>query len=148
MLIELEVEGVGQDANGVPVVVLRDKPEGTRVLHIWIGVLEAAAIHLELEGHHPPRPMTHDLIRSIFDELSVRVGQLVICDMRDETYYAELTLHQNGQERRLDCRPSDGIAIALRMQAPIFIPDELLSRVEHPEAGKGGFVVQGDQTIH
>ena len=148
MLIELEVEGVGQDANGVPVVVLRDKPQGTRVLHIWIGVLEAAAIHLELEGHHPPRPMTHDLIQSIFDELSVRVGQLVICDMRDETYYAELTLHQDGRERRLDCRPSDGIAIALRTQAPIFIPDELLSRVEHLEAGKGGFVVQGDQTIH
>ena len=146
-MIELTVEAVAIDNNNAPVVVLRDAA-GQRRLQIWIGPAEAVAITVELEGQKLPRPMTHDLMRNILSELQVKVVKVVISDMRDQTYFARLFLRTDGITRELDCRPSDGIALALRARAPILIADDLLARIE-AERKKGAFIIDsGGTTIH
>jgi bifunctional DNase/RNase len=146
-MIELTVETVAIDSNNAPVVVLRD-PTGQRRLQIWIGPAEAVAITAELEGQKWPRPMTHDLIRNILAELQVKVVKLIISDMREQTYFARLIVKTDGLTKDIDCRPSDGIAIALRTSAPIFIPADLLTRIE-AERPKAPFIVDtGGTTIH
>ena len=147
-LIELKVEGIAVDHNSAPVVILRDK-DGDRTLNIWIGPAEAVAITRELEQQHLPRPMTHDLIRNIFSELGVEVESLVISDVRDDTYFASLALVFNAGRKDVDCRPSDGIAIALRTSSPMFIAEELLDRIdEERKARESAFVVDSGGTIH
>ncbi len=147
-LVELKVEGIAVDRSSAPVVVLRDK-EGDRLVNIWIGPAEAEAIARELEQRHLPRPMTHDLIRNIFSELNVIVESLVISDVRDDTYFACLTLVFNADRKEVDCRPSDGIAIALRTSSPIFIHEDLLARIEEErKAREHAFVVDSGGTIH
>jgi len=146
-MIELTVEAVAIDSNNAPVVVLRDAT-GQRSLQIWIGPAEAVAITWELEGQKPPRPMTHDLMRNILGELQVKVVKIVISDMREQTYFARLFVKTDGLTKEIDCRPSDGIALALRTKAPIFIPEDLLGRIE-AERKKGTFIVDsGGTTIH
>lgn len=150
-LVELKVEGVAVDHNNAPVVILRDRA-GDRTVEIWIGPAEAWAISMELEQRRPPRPMTHDLIRSILRELTVEVERLVITEVRESTYFASLTLRSNGDEKEIDCRPSDGIAIALRMNAPIFINEDLLIRIqqerEERQTRERPFIVDSGETIH
>jgi hypothetical protein len=146
-LIELTVETVAIDSNNSPVVVLREAT-GQRRLQIWIGAAEAVAITVELEGQKLPRPMTHDLIRNILSELQVTVVKVVITDLREPTYFARLFLRTDGMTKEIDCRPSDAIALALRAQAPIFIPDDLLDRIE-AERKKGSFIIDsGGTTVH
>lgn len=127
-LIGLKVEAVAVDANSSPVVVLREI-EGARVVPIWVGPAEAVSISLAMQGPSLPRPMTHDLMRILLEELKTKLIRLVISDMRDGTYFGTLVLHVDSQERQVDCRPSDGIALALRMKAPIVIPGPLLERI-------------------
>lgn len=147
-LIELKVEGVAVDHNSAPVVVLRDTA-GDRVVEIWIGPAEAVAISMELEQRHPPRPMTHDLIRNIFHDLTIAVERMIITEVRDNTYFALLVLVVDGQQKNIDCRPSDGIAIALRMKAQIFMPEDLLSRIElERKAREASFMVDSGGTVH
>lgn len=150
-MIELKVEAIALDSNTQPVVVLRDQT-GKRSLPIWIGPAEAVAISLALEGQTPPRPMTHDLFCTVLGELGGKVEGVIITDVREQTYYARLLLRTQGETREIDCRPSDGIAIALRAQVPVMITEELLTRVEAEQRAreKGGvFVVDpGESTIH
>jgi bifunctional DNase/RNase len=152
-LIELKVEAVAIDSNNAPVVVLHDAT-GKRRLYIWIGPAEAMAITVEMEGQKLPRPMTHDLMRDVLSELQVRLVKVVINDMRDQTYFAHLFLKTDGVTKEIDCRPSDGIALALRFKAPIFIPDALLARIEaereeEAERKKGTIVIDsGGTTVH
>jgi len=127
--VQLKVEGVAVDWRGSPVVVLRETG-GQRAVFIWVGLSEATAISMQLEGQRPPRPFTHDLIVLILDQLDAQVERVVISDMRGETYYAELRLRANGRTKRIDCRPSDAIAVALRTEAPIHIDNELLERLD------------------
>jgi bifunctional DNase/RNase len=119
-MLEVKVETVAQDLFNRPVVILRE-PESNRVLPIWIGQAEAWAIALELRGEKPPRPLTHDLMRNILEQLGVRVVKVVIHDLIDSTYYATIYLEHEGKSHEIDSRPSDALALALRTNAPIYI---------------------------
>jgi bifunctional DNase/RNase len=109
---------------GQSVVILQDM-KGTRVIPIWIGFSEANAIALEINDVVPPRPMTHDLIRSILEGLHARVNHVLIHDVRENIIYARIILNLNDQEITIDSRPSDAIALAVRVKAPIFVTDQL-----------------------
>lgn len=126
--VELKVEAVALDWKGEPVVVLREVV-GQRAVFIWVGVLEVSAVSLPLEKQTPPRPLTHDLIVQILGELQAEVVRVVITDARDVTYYATLELQTLSGTCAIDCRPVDGLAVALRTGAPIFMDADLLDRL-------------------
>lgn len=119
-MFEVQIETVARDPFNNHVVILRE-PQSNRVLPIWIGSAEALAIALELRGEKPPRPLTHDLMRNILDELGVRVVRVVIHDLVDRTYYAYITLETPFGMRDIDSRPSDALALALRANAPVYV---------------------------
>jgi len=125
-MIEVTVAQLGLDrTTNSPVVILREK-DGTRVLPIWIGPAEASAIAMELQGLKPPRPMTHDLLKSVITGLGASVRRIHISALKDKTYFAELWLAREDHVFQLDARPSDSIALALRVDAPIFTEADLL----------------------
>jgi uncharacterized protein len=130
-MIEVTVAQLGLDrTTNSPVIILREK-DGTRVLPIWIGPAEASAIAMELQGIRPPRPMTHDLLKSVITGLGATVRQIRISALKEKTYFAELWLAREDHVFQLDARPSDSIALAVRVQAPIFTQSDLLE--EPPE---------------
>ena len=107
-------------------VVFLKAEGGDRTLPIFIGAAEAQAIAFVLEKVQPPRPLTHDLIKNMMDNLECRIKRIEICDLRDNTFYAKLFLEWNGMETELDSRPSDALALALRFSAPIYVADEVM----------------------
>ena len=109
-----------------PILLLREQAPNPRLLPIFIGAPEATAIALALEGVEVPRPMTHDLIKVILDHIGVALERVVVTELRDKTFYAELELGENGKKRRVSCRPSDAIAVAVRCGAPIFAAEQVL----------------------
>jgi hypothetical protein len=109
---------------GQSVVILEDMDE-KRVIPIWIGVSEANAIALEINGIVPPRPMTHDLMKNILEGLQARVNHILIHDVRENIIYARIILTADGKEVPVDARPSDSIALAVRVKAPILVTDEI-----------------------
>lgn len=118
-----------------PVVMLReDRPEAARVLPILIGGPEASAIHSAMEGISPPRPLTHDLLATVLSTLGATLERVVITEVREHTFYAELHLNTAIGEQKLSCRPSDAIALAVRTSTPIFAEEDLLDEaaVEAP----------------
>lgn len=125
-MIELTISGLGIDSsNNSPVVLLKEK-DGERILPIWIGPSEASAIAMEISGVKFKRPLTHDLFKHCLVELGVTIENVFIHDLKDNTYYARIILDQDGKRVELDARPSDSIALAIRMKAPIHTTDELL----------------------
>jgi len=108
-------------------VVLREL-DGNRYLPIWIGPFEADSITIELQGVPMARPLTHDLMRSILEELNVGVAYVVVNDLRDDTFYARIILEVNGLHREVDSRPSDAIALAVRVRAPIFVAEQVMDQ--------------------
>ena len=140
MAKKVAVAGVTVDpVTKSPIVVLRD-PETGDVVPIWIGLLEANAIALALEGTELPRPMTHDLMKSILHVTGTRLRSVEIADVRENTYYALLHIEWNGERVRVDARPSDAIALALRCGARILVSEAVLaqSSVPAPAAADGG----------
>jgi bifunctional DNase/RNase len=127
--VRLRVEGVAVDRRGSPLVVLREL-DGERAVFIWVGISEAQAISMQLEGQSVPRPMTHDLIVLILEQVGVQLDRVVISDMREATYYADLHLRNEDDSTSVDCRPSDAIAVAVRTDTPIFIDGDLLDRLD------------------
>jgi bifunctional DNase/RNase len=123
----VKVKGVALDQHMNPVVLLVDQPE-TIALPIWIGQAEATAIAIQLQGVKTPRPMTHDLLKSILQSLSATVKRVVVTDVQNSTYFAEIHIVSNGQEIIIDSRPSDAIALALRMEAPIYIEEKVAAQ--------------------
>lgn len=123
-MIHMKVRGVALDQQMNPVVLLVDQAEAM-ALPIWIGQAEATAIAMELQGVKPPRPMTHDLLRSVLSELAVNVVRVIVTEVKDSTYYAEVHLANDGHNLVVDSRPSDAIALALRAEAPIFVSDKV-----------------------
>ena len=109
-----------------PIVLLKERG-GDRYLPIWIGAAEAAAIALALQGVVTPRPMTHDLLKNILEEMSVEVQRIVITELRDGTYYAVISMRRDGESYEVSSRPSDAIALAVRIHAPIYANEEVLS---------------------
>ncbi len=108
-----------------PIVLLRERA-GERYLPIWIGAAEAAAIALSLQGVTTPRPMTHDLMKNMLDDLSVQVQRIVVTELRDSTFFATIQLQRNGDSYEVSSRPSDAIALAVRMAVPIFASEDVL----------------------
>lgn len=125
-LVPVNVMGVGLDPNNTPIVMLREAG-GQRTLPIWIGQAEALAINLALEGAALERPLTHDLIKSLLDGLGVKLEKVIITELRQGTYFAQLLLNADGRLLALDARPSDSIALALRTKSPILMEEELLA---------------------
>jgi bifunctional DNase/RNase len=128
---EMVIYGVSFDVVGKQPIVLLKSISGNRFLPIWIGHAEAAAIVAKLQGTQPPRPMTHDLMADLLGELNTRVTRVTVTELRENTFYAQISLEGStpggdGGEIRVDSRPSDAIAIALRANAPIFAADRLL----------------------
>jgi len=120
-ILEIRVRGIATDPMTETPVVVLEEVEGGRMLPIWVGVSEAQAIARELEQVKAPRPMTHDLMKAILEDMQATVERVVINDLRNNTYYAEISLSQGDARFLVDSRPSDAIALALRVQAPIFV---------------------------
>jgi uncharacterized protein len=128
MLHEMEVSGLTVDqVSNSPIVILKSV-EGDHALPIWIGILEATAIATELENVRFARPMTHDLFKNFIDLLQVNISKVEVCDLRDNTFFAQIYFSLNNQSYNMDARPSDAIALALRAGCPIFVDDEVLQK--------------------
>ena len=127
MEIEVKIRALMMDPNsGTPIIILKDVNSET-MLPIWVGAYEANAIALEIEKIAPPRPMTHDLLRNLIVELGMTVERVVVTSLRDNTFYAVIELSGgSGDSMRLDSRPSDAIALALRADCPIFVDLEVI----------------------
>jgi len=126
MEVEMKIRGLMMDpVTNMPIVVLKDV-QGNSVLPIWVGVYEANAIALEIEKVQTPRPMTHDLLRNVFLDLEVRVDKIVVNDLKDDTFYAVIWVERGGELMMIDSRPSDALALALRMDCPIFVDETVL----------------------
>jgi bifunctional DNase/RNase len=126
-MIELNLVGVRVELpTNQPIVLLRER-EGERYLPIWIGAMEATAIAFALQGIVTARPMTHDLLKNVLEEVGVRVERIVITELRDGTFYAIIQLQQNGSRYEVSSRPSDAIALAVRVNVPIFANEEVLT---------------------
>lgn len=123
-MIWMKVRTVAMDQQMNPVVLLVDQAE-TLALPIWIGTAEAQSIALELQGVRMPRPMTHDLIRQMLNQLTISVDRIVVTDIQNGTYFAEIHLKTNGADVVVDSRPSDAIALALRAEAPIYVEEKV-----------------------
>jgi bifunctional DNase/RNase len=135
MQIEMSIKGLMVDpVTNLPIVILRDK-EGQRVLPIWVGIFEANAIALQIENVATPRPMTHDLLRNVIQDLKASVQKIVVCDLQDNTFYALIYLSMNGNTLAIDARPSDAIALALRTRAPIFVEDAVIEHATTVDLG-------------
>ncbi|MGZ8693897.1 MAG: bifunctional nuclease family protein [Gaiellaceae bacterium] len=117
---EMVIYGVSFDLVGKQPIVLLKTADGNRYLPIWIGQPEAAAILMKLQGASTPRPMTHDLFAEVLEQLEAQVVRITVTELKDNTFYASITVQQNGSEIEIDSRPSDAIALAVRAEAPIF----------------------------
>jgi uncharacterized protein len=123
---EMVIYGVSFDMVGKQPIVLLKTRDGNKFLPIWIGHPEAAAILMKLQGASTPRPMTHDLVTDILGQLQAQVTRITVTELRENTFYAQITVQQDGSEVEIDSRPSDAIALALRADAPIFAADEVI----------------------
>ena len=120
------IYGVSFDMVGKQPIVLLKTVDGNKFLPIWIGHPEAAAILMKLQGASTPRPMTHDLITDVIGELEAQCTRVAVTELRDNTFYASITLRVNGQEVEIDSRPSDALAVAVRTSAPIFAAEDVI----------------------
>src|ERR671936_3222219 len=140
---EMVIYGVSFDMVGKQPIVLLKTRDGNKFLPIWIGHPEAAAILMKLQGASTPRPMTHDLVTDILTELNARVSRIAVTELRENTFYAVITLQVNGSELEIDSRPSDALALAVRADAPIYVSDQVIEE-SAIEFGDGGPEDQDD----
>src|SRR5216110_3990030 len=125
MEVEMKIRGLMLDpVTNTPIVILRDS--GDAVLPIWVGVYEANAIALEIEKVSTPRPMTHDLIKNVLAGLDAHVHKIVVTELKEDTFYAVIWMERDGRIVSVDSRPSDALALALRVDCPIFVEEEVL----------------------
>jgi uncharacterized protein len=126
MEVEMRIRGLLVDpVNNTPIVILQDANSDT-VLPIWVGVFEASAIQMEIEKVSTPRPMTHDLIKNVLSGLDAHVHKVVVTELKDDTFYAVIWMERDGRIISVDSRPSDALALALRVDCPIFVDEEVL----------------------
>lgn len=133
MLKPMVISGLTVDPLTNSPIVLLKEVEGQRTLPIWIGLLEATAIASELEGIKFSRPMTHDLLKNIMGLMNVKVNRVEVCDLKNNTYFAVIHIDHNGKEMSIDARPSDALAISLRMGAPIFVAEDVIQKSSQVE---------------
>jgi len=130
-LVKLTVQGVMPDAipnSDSQVVILQDETKAN-TLPIWVGVAEGTAIRLAMEGVIPPRPLSHDLIRNLTEQLGLKISKVVVTDVKNNTYYASIYLSSKQSELTVDSRPSDAIALAVRTSSPIYVAQDVLDRL-------------------
>ena len=125
-MYEMLIYGVSFDLVGKQPIVLLKTADGNKFLPIWIGHPEAAAILMKLQSQAPPRPMTHDLLSDMLEQLGAQVIRITVTELRENTFYAQITVTQDGNEIEVDSRPSDAIALAIRAEAPIFAADRVI----------------------
>jgi bifunctional DNase/RNase len=147
MTVEMELVSVEapERPTRTPVVILREVSGQRRVLPIFIGVPEAQAIALTMQNIETPRPMTHDLMKNLLDEVGAQVERITITELREGTFFAEIVLSAQGEVRTVSSRPSDAIALAIRIGSPIFADEEVLEeagRVEQPDEEEAEQVVE------
>ena len=123
---EMQIYGVSFDMVGKQPIVLLKTVDSNRFLPIWIGHPEAAAILMRLQGAETPRPMTHDLVTQMLDHLDARCERVAVTELKDNTFYATITIAVNGTEVEIDSRPSDALALAVRCDAPIYAAEEVI----------------------
>ncbi|MFQ5675862.1 MAG: bifunctional nuclease domain-containing protein [bacterium] len=133
MLVAVRVDRVTLDAQTNRFVVILKDDVNSRWLPIVVGNTEAQAIALQLESVSPPRPLTHDLIKNLLESVEAKVARVVVSDLRENTYYAVISLKLNGHKTDIDARPSDAIALALRMHAPIFVAEDVMTKASIDE---------------
>ncbi len=130
MAVEMKVKGLMIDpVSNMPIIILKN-PDGKTVLPIWVGIFEANAIAMQLEEVVSPRPMTHDLLKNVIEGLQASVHQVVITDLKDNTFFAAIHLQRDGKQFTIDARPSDAMALALRASAPILVERQVLDKSE------------------
>ncbi len=128
-MVEVEVSKIIIDEKSQEQVIVLKEKEGSRLLPIVIGINEASAIRMKFGGFTPPRPLTHDLLKSVIENLNAKLDKVVIDKLVDSTFHAKLILKTDrGTTRRVDARPSDSIALAVRVGAPIFVEEEVLDK--------------------
>ena len=125
-MVEMVIYGVSFDLVGKQPIVLLKTADGNRFLPIWIGHPEAAAILMKLQNASTPRPMTHDLVTEILGQLNAEVVRITVTELRENTFFAQITVHQDGSEVEIDSRPSDAIALAIRSDAPIYAAESVI----------------------
>jgi len=136
MEIEMTIKGLMIDPiTNMPIIVLRDE-EGQRVLPIWVGVFEANAIALQIENVQTPRPMTHDLLKNVIDDLNGQVERIVVCELKENTFYATIYIRTDGRVQAVDARPSDAIALALRTRSKIFVEHTVIENARSVEMSR------------
>jgi len=136
MQIEMNIKGLMIDPiTNMPIIILRDQ-DGQRILPIWVGVFEANAIALQIENVQTPRPMTHDLLKNIIDDLSAQVERIVVTELKENTFYALIHLRKNGHSIEVDARPSDAIALALRTHSPIFVEEAVIQNARSVDSSR------------
>ena len=130
MSVEMKIKGLMIDpVSNMPIIILKN-PDGKSVLPIWVGIFEANAIAMQLESVVSPRPMTHDLLKNIIEGLRAQVEQVVITDLRENTFFAVIHLTREGERFSIDARPSDAMALALRTSSPIHVENQVLDKAE------------------
>jgi hypothetical protein len=143
MLLEMVISGLTIDpVNNSPIVLLQEK-NGSAVVPIWIGAVEASAIAFELEGIKLPRPMTHDLLKSVIEALGGQVERVAVVALRDNTYFAVVEITQAGRELQIDARPSDAIALALRVGAPVFCDESVVAQAPRGDSDEAAAPPEG-----
>jgi bifunctional DNase/RNase len=126
MEVEMKIRGLMMDpVTNMPIVILRDA-SGDTVLPIWVGIFEANAIALEIEKVTTPRPMTHDLVKNVLFGLDASLRKVVVSELKDDTFYAVIWVEKNGELISIDSRPSDALALALRLDCPIYVEEQVL----------------------
>src|SRR3989338_1950809 len=136
-MLEMKVEGLTLDPlTNMPIITLKDL-SGKWFLPIWVGIFEANAIAIQMEKIATPRPMTHDLIKNIIDGIEAKVNHIVVNDLKDNTFYAVISLTLNNHIVNIDSRPSDAIAVALRVNAPIYVAEKVINMAKGPGLSEG-----------
>lgn len=138
LLVQMKVTGLTIDPfTSMPIIILKDLEEKS-ALPIWIGLIEASAIATELEHIQLTRPMTHDLLKNILGAIDVKVERVVVHDLSDNTFFARIEMVREGKKIEMDARPSDAIAIALRMKSPIFVARKVIDKSRKIDLSKEG----------
>jgi bifunctional DNase/RNase len=127
-MIKVEIDSIRVSLMSQQRIVILKDQESDRYLPIWIGPCEADAITVELQNVEVARPLTHDLLRSVISAMGASVEHIIVSDLRNDVFYARVVIHQNGQRLEIDSRPSDAIALAVRVKVPIFVADEVMDR--------------------
>jgi bifunctional DNase/RNase len=125
-MIEVTVDSVRMNLISPHRAVILKEAQGERYLPIWIGPAEADAITIRLQGIDPPRPLTHDLLRSFIDQLGAHVSHVIVTELRDDVFFARISVEVDGRDFDVDSRPSDAIALAVRLEVPIYVNEEVM----------------------